>query len=136
MTKSLSLTLPIVLLICAMFSPISAEDKPTSKDVSVAEAATLIKDRENLVILDIRTKDETDQGIIGKEALLIDFFSDDFKARVKKLDTSAPYLLHCASGGRSGQAIPILKELGFTEIYHLKAGFMGWKEAGMPVVEE
>ena len=132
----LNFTLPIFLLAFAMTSLRSADVETIYRDVSVSEAADLVKDRENLVILDVRTKDETDQGVITGDAVLIDFFSDDFRAKVKKLDTSAPCLLHCASGVRSGQAIPILKKLGFAEVYHLKAGYMGWKDAGMPVVKE
>lgn len=135
MKKLLSLPLLIFFCLSAAASLQSADAETAYRDVSISEAANLIKDRENLVILDVRTKEETDQGVIDKDAVLVDFLSKDFEAKVKKLDSSAPYLLHCASGGRSGQAIPILKGLGFTEVYHLKEGFMGWKDAKMTVVK-
>lgn len=103
------------------------------KTVSPDEAEALIKGQPGVLILDIRTPEEYAKGHIPG-AKNVDFFADDFAKQVAALDASKPVLVHCASGGRSGQAMEPLTELKrFTVIYHLKAGFNGWATAKKPV---
>lgn len=40
-------------------------------------------------------------------------------------------LLVCRSGGRSGMAAQLLAAQGFTELYNLTGGMMGWNRAGL-----
>jgi rhodanese-related sulfurtransferase len=42
-------------------------------------------------------------------------------------------MIHCASGGRSGQALARLKDTTFASLYHLKTGFTGWQSAGKKI---
>jgi rhodanese-related sulfurtransferase len=65
------------------------------------------------LILDVRTPDEISEGHL-EGALFVDFMADDFKDKVAELDKSADYVVHCRSGNRSGQAIVIMADLGFT----------------------
>lgn len=113
----------------------AAEEKTKLENVSPAEAAALVeKEGKDLLILDIRTKEEYDGGHL-KGAVNEDFFGPDFEKRLAKYDRKAPCLVHCASGGRSGKSLAILKKAGFVEVYHLDAGFQGWKSGGYPVEE-
>lgn len=48
--------------------------------------------------------------------------------------TDKRLLLMCASGVRCGVASEMLKRAGFTEMFRLAGGIMGWKAAGGPVV--
>ena len=65
------------------------------------------------IILDVRTPAEVAEGHL-KGALFVDFMADDFREKVVELDKSADYIVHCRSGNRSGQAVIIMAELGFT----------------------
>lgn len=85
-------------------------------------------------LIDIRTPDEYKQGHL-ENAIMIDYYSSDFKNELSKLDKSKPLFYYCASGGRSGKTIPILKELGFKEVYELKVGFNGWRNADKSFVK-
>jgi rhodanese-related sulfurtransferase len=85
-------------------------------------------------LVDIRTPDEYSQGHLAK-AVMIDFYSNDFKAQLAKLDKSKPLFYYCASGGRSGKTVPILQELGFIEVYELKVGSNGWRAANKSFVK-
>lgn len=85
-------------------------------------------------LIDIRTPDEYKQGHL-ENAITIDYYSNDFKDQLSKLDKSKPLFYYCASGGRSGRTIPILQELGFKEVYELKVGFNGWRSADKPFVK-
>lgn len=103
------------------------------KNVSPDEAEALMKAKPGVLILDVRTPDEFAQGHIPG-AKNVDFFGDDFEKQVAGLDASKPVLVHCASGNRSSQALgKITAVKKFSVIYHLKAGFSGWKAAKKPV---
>jgi rhodanese-related sulfurtransferase len=65
------------------------------------------------LILDVRTPGEIAEGHL-EGALFVDFMADDFREKVSELDKSADYIVHCRSGNRSGQAVVIMAELGFT----------------------
>ena len=65
------------------------------------------------LVLDVRTSGEVAEGHLDG-ALFVDFMADDFKEKVVELDKAADYVVHCRSGNRSGQAIVIMAELGFT----------------------
>ena len=57
---------------------------------------------------------------------------DRLKAKLAKLDRKKPYLVHCASGGRSGKSMQLFRDLGFTRVYHMNDGFRGWEKAKLP----
>jgi rhodanese-related sulfurtransferase len=49
-------------------------------------------------------------------------------------DKAATYVLVCRSGMRSGRAAAALAQAGFTTVYNLTGGMMGWTDAGLPVL--
>ncbi|HYG36326.1 MAG TPA: rhodanese-like domain-containing protein [Clostridia bacterium] len=88
--------------------------------------------KNNIVVLDIRTPEEFQDGHIAG-AINIDFLDKDFEKNIAGLDKNKSYLLHCASGNRSSRSLPVLKKQQFQSIYHLDGGMNAWKKAGMPV---
>lgn len=103
------------------------------KDVTVEEAAAKLKKDPKMVVVDIRTPGEFAGGHL-KGALNLDFNADDFEKKLAKLDREKIYLMHCMSGGRSTASIAVWDRLGFKKVFHLKAGAMGWKNEGQPMV--
>lgn len=91
-----------------------------------------MNDKKDEILLDVRTAGEYSEGHI-KNAINIDWYSPDFQAEVAKLDKSKPVFLYCKSGGRSGQAAQVLKNMGFTEVYDLDGGITSWKNEGLPL---
>ena len=87
---------------------------------------------DDLVILDVRTKEEFDTGHL-EGAAMIDFYSHDFADQLAELDRDVPYLIYCRSGNRSGQATSLMQELGFTDVADVDGGITAWAEAGLPV---
>lgn len=65
----------------------------------------------------------------------IDWFSDEFKAQVEKLDKNAPVRLYCAAGGRSEEAREMLRGMGFRDVLDLDGGIGAWKKSGGAVVK-
>lgn len=81
----------------------------------------------NSVVLDVRTQDEVDEGIIP-EALHIDIYKGQgFIDELEQLDKSKSYYVYCRSGGRSAQACAIMNQLGFENTNNLLGGFSEWQ---------
>ncbi len=110
------------------------ETKAVVELVSPADASALLKENAAVRVLDIRTPEEFGNGHI-EGAINIDFLADGFDAGIGELDKATPYVVHCASGGRSGKSISKFEASGFEKIYHLKAGFSGWEAEGLPATK-
>lgn len=94
-------------------------------DLDVQEAKLWIGSTPDKVILDVRTPEETAGGMIT-DAIHIDFYAADFQEQLNELDKNKPILVYCASGGRSGQTLEIMKSLGFKEAHNLLGGYTSW----------
>ena len=103
------------------------ETGATFKDVDVTEANAMIAQNKDLVILDVRTPEETDKGIIPN-AIIIDFYNDNFDSEIAKLDKSKPYLVYCRSGGRSVGASNKMIDAGFEDVTNMKGGYTAWSK--------
>ena len=86
----------------------------------------------NTIIVDIRTTSEFKSGTIPG-AVNIDFYQPDFKQRINLLDKKKNLLIYCASGNRSGQALPLVGSLGFKSVNDLHGGITAWKNAGKKI---
>ena len=84
---------------------------------------------DNAVILDVRTADEWDEGIIPNAVLNDIYKGQAFIYRLEELDTTKNYYVYCKAGGRSAQACTIMNQMGFENTYNLEGGFMNWKGA-------
>jgi phage shock protein E len=105
--------------------------EPPVRHVNVEQAQKLIADKK-VVVLDIRTPEEFKVGRIAGSTN-INFHATDFEQQLAALDKSKTYLVHCASGNRSTQALPLFKKLQFQSLCHLDGGFKSWEKAGLPV---
>jgi rhodanese-related sulfurtransferase len=124
----------LALISCDQASPVAETAAPAAGpiDLDGAKAAEVLASDPSITVLDVRTPEEFAEGHI-KGAVNIDFNGDDFEKKIAGLDPAKPYLMHCAAGGRSGQALPVFEKLKFTQLYHLSTGFGGWVADGQPV---
>jgi rhodanese-related sulfurtransferase len=65
-----------------------------------------------------------------KDAVLINFSGNDFNEKIRQLDKSKTYLVHCASGIRSVKACAKLEALEFPRLVNLEGGMKAWEKAG------
>lgn len=87
-----------------------------------------LKEDSKSVVLDVRTQDEVDMGMIPN-AIHIDIYKGQgFIDEVEKLDKTKNYYVYCRSGARSAQACAILNDLGFKNAYNLEGGYNAWIE--------
>lgn len=83
-------------------------------------------------LVDVRTPEEFQTGHIAG-AILVNFHAPDFQEKIAKLPRQEKILLVCRSGNRSGQALGILKGMGFSDIQHVAGGMNAWRSQGLPV---
>lgn len=89
-------------------------------------------DREEVILIDLRTQMEYESGKIG-EAMMLDFYADDFTVQLQKMNPEETYLIYCNSGNRSGETLEYMKSFGFKEVYDLDGGIQAWARAGYPI---
>ena len=105
---------------------------PSATDLSVSEFTGKVAEQ-GIVTLDVRTPGEFNEGHI-EGAQLIDFQSGNFENEIAALDKSKTYAVYCRSGNRSGQAVKVMREAGFKNLYNLNGGVIDWANAGLPLV--
>lgn len=120
----------IAALVFSIFIGNCAAQSGTTVDVTTLQSEL---SKGNVQLIDVRTPQEWGNGHI-EGARHIDWFSEDFKSEVSKLDKDAPVRLYCAAGGRSEEARELLREMGFKNVLDLEGGIGVWKKAGAPVV--
>jgi rhodanese-related sulfurtransferase len=128
----------LVLLIVSISIVSCAQSKsgttPTETHVKSLEGKTQRVSKEefkafmesnSVQIVDVRTPDEFSAGNISG-AVNIDFYSEAFKSKLETLDKNKPVLIYCKSGGRSSQALEVMKSMGFNTVLELEGGYSNW----------
>jgi len=119
----------LFLLIMSVFSGfVMANYDGTNKLISAAE---LLQQKDNYVILDVRSVDEFNQGHIAG-AINIPHHSvidkiDELKALEK------PIVVHCRSGVRAWKAEKMLMSSGVTNLLHLQGDMLNWVDKKLPL---
>ena len=93
------------------------------REVDPSEAERLVASG-SVTVLDVRTPQETAQGIIPG-ALRIPV--DEVENRLAELPREGPLLVYCSSGGRSTDACERLNREGFEKLLNLTGGLDAWK---------
>ena len=125
-------TITVTVLAVAALLSISAcgsgsADGGGVRTVAAEDAVAVLDSR---VVIDVRSPAEVAEGAITG-ATVLDFNAGEFEAKIGDFDRNAAYLVYCRSGNRSGQAVAIMKELGFTDVIDAGA-FSDLKAAGAP----
>jgi len=110
------------------------EARATIKEVSIADVKKMIDTKENVIILDVRDKNEIEEGRIPG-AMNISRGMLEFKAGMVLQDRNARIIVYCGLDLRSPLATRTLNELGYKNAVNMAGGFKAWKEAGYTVAK-
>lgn len=99
--------------------------------LSPAEA-TLLMNREDALVLDVRETGEWTSGHIPGARHITLAQLDKRISEIEKF-RDRPIIVCCASGTRSSSACGQLKKGGFQKVYSLAGGISGWLEANLPL---
>lgn len=94
--------------------------------------ATLMINREDAIVVDVRDQNEYAQGHIPN-AKHIPIAALEKRADDLGKFKSSPIILCCAAGNRSAGALGTLRKQGFEKVYNLQGGISAWQQAGQPV---
>src|SRR5207244_3072706 len=112
------------------FEKLVAEAKKNITEISPQDAAAKLKSGE-AVIVDVRDKDEWDEGHIpGAMHLSRGTIELDIEEKVP--DTDAMIICHCGGGGGAGLATESLQKMGYKNVHNMDGGFKEGKAAGFP----
>lgn len=122
----------VIALIAATLLLAGCSSSSSANNLSVNEFSAKAAEP-GVVTLDVRTPGEFAEGYI-EGARLIDFQSGNFENEIATLDKSATYAIYCRSGNRSGQAVKVMQDAGFTNVFNMNGGVIDWANAGLPLV--
>jgi rhodanese-related sulfurtransferase len=122
----------VIALFASVLLLAGCSSSSSAMDLSVSEFSSKITET-GIITLDVRTPGEFNEGHI-EGSKLIDFQSGNFESEIATLDKSKTYAVYCRSGSRSGQAVKIMSDAGFTNLYNLDGGVIDWANAGLPLV--
>jgi len=94
--------------------------------------ATLLINREDALIVDVREPDEYASGHLPESR---NFPLARLEERANEIAKSkdVPVIIVCQSGVRSEGACKSLEKLGFTKVHNLGGGIAAWRTAGLPL---
>lgn len=95
----------------------------TYKTVNMEEAKKMIETNADVIVLDVRTLEEFNEGHIPNALL---YPVQELDQRWNELDKSKTYLIVCRSGNRSQTASDILIKNGFKHVYNTSGGMNQW----------
>jgi rhodanese-related sulfurtransferase len=105
--------------------------EPKVPQVTCEDVKKAIDDKENFTLLDVRTEGEFARGkIVGSINLPVDKVDLDISKVVP--DKSAKVYVYCLSGSRSMHAVDVMRKLGYTNIYSMEYGLLGWRAKYFP----
>ena len=104
----------------------------SDKSMLSAVEATLLMNREDAVVIDVRDQGEFEAGHIPNARHLA---LSDLSRRMGELEKykQKPVIVCCASGSRSASAIGTMRKAGFEKLYNLRGGIFEWEKAGQPL---
>jgi len=118
------------------FKDMLAGVKQEIREISVSEVSDNLNSangNRDFVLLDVREKDEWDQGHLEGAVFLPRGF---LEVKVERLleDKEKHVIVYCAGGVRSALAAKSLAELGYKNVRSMAGGYSAWKNSGLSVV--
>ena len=91
-------------------------------DLSVSDLKSLLERKEDVFVLDVRTREECEEGMIEGAANIP---VDQLKARVGEVPRGRKIVVVCEHGSRSMLAANFLKSQGF-DASNMRGGMVAW----------
>ena len=108
------------------------ETREQIDEIDAGRARELYDNADAPVFLDVRERDEWDEGHIpGAVHIARGWLESRIEQAVP--DRGKPIVAYCASGNRSTFAAKTLEELGYADVVNLAGGINDWKRRGYPL---
>ena len=101
------------------------------KEVTPTELKSIMDNKEDFQLIDVREEHEVDIASIGGELIPMGDVIDN----VDKISKEKKVIIYCRSGNRSGAVAQALEtHHGFTNVYNLKGGILQWSDEIDPTI--
>ena len=122
-------------VIAAMLVHSLVKDKLSGVKNVTAQDATLMVNKQNAIIVDIRSNEDYKKGHIvnAKNITLSQIEQGNFTEIENHKQT--PIILVCESGARASSAARKLIKADFTQVHNLLSGMGGWASANLPTTK-
>src|SRR5438128_6286160 len=117
----------------ARFEQLVTEAKKNITEISPQDAAAKLKSGE-AVIIDVRDKDECDEGHIPR-ATHMSRGTIELDIEEKVPDPNVMIICHCGGGGRGALVTESLQKMGYKSVRSMAGGFKAWKAAALPTAK-
>ncbi len=92
------------------------------KEISPTELKTMVDQKQDIQIVDVRESFEYEICNIGGELIPLGLID----AKLDKIAKNKPVVVHCKMGGRSAKAVMLLEARGFNNVMSLRGGIMAY----------
>lgn len=124
----------VLLLVVLLFSLHLTLEAQNKVQVDSKQASEMLRKDKKIIVLDVRSADEFNEGHING-ALNIDIRQSDAFSKIDKLNHNSVYIVHCRTNHRSGMATDYMVQKGFKSVYQVMDGFPGWVTNNLPWVK-
>ncbi|MDL1870928.1 molybdopterin-synthase adenylyltransferase MoeB [Deltaproteobacteria bacterium PRO3] len=111
------------------------QTKQQISELTPDQLVELQKKNPDLVLLDVREKEEQERGILPN-AKLIPRGLLELKIEDAVPDRNREIVAYCAGGNRSALAALSLKQMGYSKVHSLIGGYSRWNQEGRPTVKQ
>ncbi len=123
-------------VIAAMLIHSLIKDKLTGVKSVTTQEATLMINKQDALIVDVRSQEDYKKGHIvdAKNITLSQIEQGNFTGIENHKQT--PIIVVCESGTRSASACAKLVKAGFVQVNNLVSGMSGWSSANLPTTKK
>jgi molybdopterin/thiamine biosynthesis adenylyltransferase/rhodanese-related sulfurtransferase len=112
------------------FQEMINQTKKQISEIKPEELKSWLDQKKNVILVDVREKDEQDRGIIPN-ALLIPRGFLELKIENQVPQKDQEVVVYCAGGTRSALAAKSLMDLGYKKVHSLIGGYTQWASQGL-----
>ncbi|MBL8112950.1 MAG: molybdenum cofactor biosynthesis protein MoeB, partial [Acidobacteria bacterium] len=99
------------------------EELTAAGNITVQELAAWFERGEDFQLIDVREPHEAAIcAIDGAELIPL----GELPGRLSEVDGARTVVVHCKAGGRSAQAVKLLRKAGLARTYNLEGGILAW----------
>ena len=118
-----SSTVKLILFIRVASPPAVATSSEAQDEVTVEQLKPRLERQDAFLLLDVREPQEFQICRIPGSVLIP---LGDLSSRLSEVEGRDDIVVHCKSGVRSGKAVKLLREAGYSKARNLKGGILAW----------
>jgi len=96
------------------------------QDITIEDLKKRLEQDRDFLFIDVREQWEYNEFNLGADLIPLSTLPDHMEELQTQKDEEI--IIHCKSGGRSGQAKEFLKQFGFSNVRNVLGGVVRWQE--------